>query len=146
MLYSRSSCSSSSGSSSRKCYLFRKKNLLRRKKGCARRLRPLLWPQACIFVKTETLAQVFSYEFCKISRNASLYRTPLVTASICLCFFVKHFSTPRNICSDRNCYFLLPRLICIPSTGPSLNYLKFTFNLYPVFDLLLFTFLAFLFV
>ena len=26
-------------------------------------------PEACNFIKTETLAQVFSYEFCEISKN-----------------------------------------------------------------------------
>ena len=33
-------------------------------------------------LKEETLAQVFSCEFCKISRNTFSYRTPLVAASI----------------------------------------------------------------
>ena len=33
------------------------------------------------FIKKETLAQVFSCEFCKISKNTFFYRTPLVTAS-----------------------------------------------------------------
>ena len=37
--------------------------------------------QACIFIKKETLAQVFSYEFCEISKNAFSYRTPSVAAS-----------------------------------------------------------------
>ena len=34
-----------------------------------------------LFNKVETLAQVFSCEFCQISKNTFLYRTPLVTAS-----------------------------------------------------------------
>ena len=33
------------------------------------------------FIKKETLAQVFSCEFCEISKNTFLYRTPLVAAS-----------------------------------------------------------------
>ena len=37
---------------------------------------------ACNFIQTETLAQVFSCEFCEISKNASFYRTPLVAASV----------------------------------------------------------------
>ena len=37
---------------------------------------------ACNFIKKETLAQVFSYEFCEISKNTFYYRTPLVAASI----------------------------------------------------------------
>ena len=37
--------------------------------------------QACNFIKKETLAQVFSCEFCEISKNTFFYRTPLVAAS-----------------------------------------------------------------
>ena len=36
---------------------------------------------ACSFIKKESLAQVFSCEFCKISKNTFIYRTPLVAAS-----------------------------------------------------------------
>ena len=36
----------------------------------------------CNFIKKESLAQVFSCEFCKISKNTFCYRTPLVTTSI----------------------------------------------------------------
>ena len=32
-------------------------------------LKKRLWPQACDFVKKETLLQVFSCEFCEISKN-----------------------------------------------------------------------------
>ena len=38
--------------------------------------------QACNFIKKETLAQVFSSEFCKISNNTFLHRTPLLAASV----------------------------------------------------------------
>ena len=37
--------------------------------------------QACNFIKKETLAQVFSCEFCEISKNTFFYRIPLVAAS-----------------------------------------------------------------
>ena len=40
-----------------------------------------LRPQACNFIKRETLAQVFSCEFCEISKNTVFYRTPLMAAS-----------------------------------------------------------------
>ena len=40
------------------------------------------FPQACNFIKKETLAQVFSYEFCKFSKNTLPYRTPPPVASI----------------------------------------------------------------
>ena len=39
------------------------------------------WPQACNFIKKETLAQVFSCEFCDISKNTFYYRTRLVAVS-----------------------------------------------------------------
>ena len=35
---------------------------------------------ACNFIKKETLAQLFSCEFCEISKNTFPYRTPLVVA------------------------------------------------------------------
>ena len=38
-------------------------------------------PEACNFIKKDTLAQVFSCEFCEISKNTFFYRTPLVAAS-----------------------------------------------------------------
>ena len=37
---------------------------------------------ACNFIKKETLAQVFSCEYCEISKNTFFYRTPLVAASV----------------------------------------------------------------
>ena len=39
------------------------------------------WPEACNFLKKEALAQVFSFEFCEISKNTFSYRTPPVAAS-----------------------------------------------------------------
>ena len=39
-------------------------------------------PEACNFIKKETPAQVFSYEFCKISDNNFFNRTTPVAASI----------------------------------------------------------------
>ena len=39
------------------------------------------------FIKKDTLVQVFSCEFCKISNNTFFYRTPLVAAS--MSFFEK---------------------------------------------------------
>ena len=40
-----------------------------------------LQASACNFIKKETLAQVFSCEFCEISKNTFSYRTPPVAAS-----------------------------------------------------------------
>ena len=39
-------------------------------------------PQACNFFKKETLVQVFSCEFCEISKSTFFYRTPLVAVSV----------------------------------------------------------------
>ena len=39
-------------------------------------------PEAHNFIKKETLAQLFSCEICKISKNTFLHRTPLVGASL----------------------------------------------------------------
>ena len=37
--------------------------------------------KACNFIKKESLTQVFSCEFCEISKNNFFYRTPPVAAS-----------------------------------------------------------------
>ena len=43
-------------------------------------------PQACNFIKEETLAQVFSCKFCASFKNTFLYRTPPVAAYLMLEF------------------------------------------------------------
>ena len=39
--------------------------------------------QACNFIKKKTLEQVFSYEFCKISKNTFFTELFWTTASVC---------------------------------------------------------------
>ena len=59
---------------------------------------------ACNFIKTESLAQVFSCEFCEVSKNTFFYRTPLVAAfvrklqlvSLKFLMLVKMKSTKKN--------------------------------------------------
>ena len=46
-------------------------------------VKKLSQPQACNFIKKETLTQMFSCEFREISKNTNFYRTPLVVASVC---------------------------------------------------------------
>ena len=46
-----------------------------------------LSPEPCNFIKKETQAQVFSCQFCDISKNTFFYRTPLDD-----CFW--HYKTP----------------------------------------------------
>ena len=55
--------------------------------------------QACNFINKETLAQVFSYEFCEISKNTFFYRTPLVAASAMKIIFcmVKLWKDAKNV-------------------------------------------------
>ena len=43
-----------------------------------------LRPQPATLLKKETLIQVFSCEFCEISKNNFSYRTPLVAVSLLL--------------------------------------------------------------
>ena len=38
--------------------------------------------QSCIFIEKETLAKMFSCEFCEIFKNIFFYKTPLVAASV----------------------------------------------------------------
>ena len=49
-------------------------------------------PQACNFIKKESLAQVFSCEFWKISKNTFFYRTPPV-AALYLIYLKKIYKT-----------------------------------------------------
>ena len=41
-----------------------------------------LRPNACNFIKKQSLAQVFPCEFCEISKNIFFYGTPPVAASV----------------------------------------------------------------
>ena len=50
--------------------------------------------QVCNFIKKESLAQVFSCEFCKISKNTFPYRTPPVAASV---FFMSRSAISRTL-------------------------------------------------
>ena len=66
---------------------------------------------ACNFIKKETLAQVFSCEFCKISKNTFFYRTPLVAA------FKDYLSVlrtkPLENISLRNIFYLFPEVLIL---------------------------------
>ena len=48
--------------------------------------------RSCNFIKKETLAHIFSCEFCEISKNTSFYRTPSVAASVFKSFRKASFS------------------------------------------------------
>ena len=53
---------------------------------------------ACNFIKKETLAQVFSSEFCEISKNTFFYKTPLVAAFLLQKQFLE--CVPQKNCSN----------------------------------------------
>ena len=52
---------------------------------------------ACIFINKETLAQLFSCEFCEIYRNTVSYRTPLLASSADCWWKIKIHSTYEKI-------------------------------------------------
>ena len=57
-----------------------------------------LQAKACDFIKKDTLAHVFSREFCEISKNIFFYRTPLVAASAIVIHLVRIiFTTAKEI-------------------------------------------------
>ena len=74
-------------------------------------------PQACNFIKKETLTQVFSFEFCEISKNTFCYRRPLVAASEVIIFLsVMNFDTVYVLLAATK-YFSL-------STSTTVSYLE----------------------
>ena len=50
----------------------------------------------CNFIKKETLAQVFSCEFCEISKNIFSHRTPPVAASVITRSVLKKLNVHNN--------------------------------------------------
>ena len=64
----------------------------------------------CKFIKKESLAQVFSYEFCEFSKSTLLHRTPLLAASVfhtkiydkqVLKKFLSKLTRKQNICTTK---------------------------------------------
>ena len=51
----------------------------------------------CNCIKKETLAQLFSCEFCELPKNNCFYRTPPVAASCCLYVPVKVLSVVSSV-------------------------------------------------
>ena len=51
----------------------------------------------CNFIKKETLAQMFSCEFCEIFKNTFSYRTPLVAASVSKCLVQLQNNSPMPL-------------------------------------------------
>ena len=60
----------------------------------------------CNFIKKETLAQMFSCEFCEISKNTFSYRTSLVAASEKR---LRHWCFPVN-------FVKILRILCLQTT------------------------------
>ena len=55
-----------------------------------------LRPQACNFIKKETLVQVFSCEFCEISKNTFFHRTPRLLQILSSLLFLIHINDLSN--------------------------------------------------
>ena len=82
---------------------------------------------ACNFIKKETLVQVFSCEFCDISKNTYSYRTPLVAASQwCNQVYVKFVSIVNFIL--RQTFFL--KLYATLLNLPTKTFLIFVFSFF----------------
>ena len=62
-----------------------------------------LRPQACNFIKKEALAQEFSCEFCKTSKNTFFRETPLVVASAYCIVVISCYSIVSIV---SNCFFM----------------------------------------
>ena len=56
--------------------------------------------EACNFIQKETLAQLFSCEFCKISKNSFSYRTPPVAASGLMLISILFLRPTENECGN----------------------------------------------
>ena len=64
-----------------------------------------LMTEACNFLKKETLAQVFSYEFCKISKNTLFTEHLWVTASAMEPYFQSEpFRSSQRRCSVKKLF------------------------------------------
>ena len=59
-------------------------------------------PQACYFIKKETLAQMLYCEFCEISKNTFFHKAPLVAASESnrYSFFNRNSFTKSSVLSE----------------------------------------------
>ena len=67
----------------------------------------LLTFEACYFIKTETLAQLFSCEFCEIPKNTFLHVTPPVVASE----LIRKGLDPKQLLLKK--FFFSCRLLCL---------------------------------
>ena len=54
----------------------------------------MLLPQACNFIKKETQGQVFTCEFCEISKNTFFTEQLWATASKCLMYVQSTYGVP----------------------------------------------------
>ena len=82
------------------------------KKGFLRNVVKFTGKHLCqsIFIKKETMAQVFSYEFCEISKNTFSYKTPLGD-----CFWID--IDPSRTCLETHCC-----LLCMCSLSANISY------------------------
>ena len=67
-------------------------SILQKQVFCKKGLRP----QACNFIKKETLVQVFSCEFCEISKNTFFHRAPRLLQILSSLLFLIHINDLSN--------------------------------------------------
>ena len=65
--------------------------------------------QTCKFIKKETLAQVFSYEFCETSKNTFFHITPLVAAFVSWSIRITLVLTPLGVLPNIYQVFIFPK-------------------------------------
>ena len=83
-------------------------------------------PEAFNFIKKDTLAQMFSCEFCEISKNTFFHRISPVAASVRVLskmLFVCGVSVPGNfseLCIGQNllCFYPVETLIAVQGVSP----------------------------
>ena len=58
-------------------------------------------PEACNFIQKESLAQVFSSDFCEIFKKTVFYRTTMVAVSVSALFYLLLITNTKNKISLR---------------------------------------------
>ena len=92
----------------------------------------LMKPEACNFIKKETLSQVFSCEFCEISKSTFSYRTPRwLFLYIALTSISEIPLFPLSL--ESTCLLLAILKICLQSERKSCFHLAQKFRLFILF-------------
>ena len=85
------------------------------------------------FIKKETLAKVFSCEFCEFFKNIFLYRTPLVPASEFLAELAKNNCKENHFSEEISQKFLRNHLLVLAATFLKIIHFQFFSQFLPFF-------------